>query len=119
MTNPTIAAAILALAMPTAAASVETALSLEAQAKLRCAAAFALVSHGQDNGNEAAKKWPDVSERGREFFVRALAGLMDETGLDREGIGRLVSAEAQKLWDKDEIDDVMPACLVMLESSGL
>ncbi len=119
-----IAAALLAQASPVVASAPGPTpeairLSLEAKAKLRCSAAFALVSHGQGNANEAARKWPDMSDRGREFFVRSLAALMDETGLDRNGIQLLVSAEAQSLWDKDALDDVMPACLELLENSGL
>lgn len=117
-------AILLAFAAPAApetgaAAQAEVKLSLEAKATLRCAAAFALVSHGQKNGNEAARKWPELTARGREFFVRSLAGLMDETGLDREGISQRVAAEAQALWDNQEVDAVMPSCLVMLERAGL
>ncbi|MBV7265125.1 hypothetical protein [Erythrobacter ani] len=94
-------------------------LSQDSKALLRCSAAFAVVSHGQSIGNEAALKWPKLDARGREFFVRSLAQLMDETGLDRDGISQLVSAEAQQLWDDGEIKAVMPACLVMLEASGV
>lgn len=86
---------------------------------IRCSAAFALVAHGQSNGNEAALKWPELATRGREFFVVALAGLMDDTGLDRNGVSQLVGTEAQRLWDTGELDAVMPACLLMLESSGV
>ena len=94
-------------------------LSQQSRALLRCSAAFALVSHGQQAGNEAALKWPQLETRGREFFVRSLAQLMDETGLGRDGISQLVSTEAQRIWDKGEVDEVMPACLVMLEASGV
>lgn len=108
------AAALAAQAVPAAPA-----LSQDDRALLRCAAAFAMVAEGQANGNAAAKKWPPVEARGREFFVRALAQLMDATGLDRGGISQLVSAEAQGLWDRGEVDKVMPACLVMLDASGV
>ncbi|MEL6876816.1 MAG: hypothetical protein AAGL68_01800 [Pseudomonadota bacterium] len=101
------------------AQEAEAQLTSENRAVLRCSAAFALVSHGQANGNEDAKKWPELTTRGREFFVRALAGIMDDTGLDREGVSQLVSAEAQRLWDEGSINDVMPACLMMLETSGV
>lgn len=123
----TIAAALMAQASPAVtppSAEIDTQdqtvkLSLEARAKLRCSAAFALVAHGQSQGSAAAQKWPDLSERGREFFVRSLAALMDQTGLDRDGIGELVSVQAQQLRDAGEVDEVMPACLVMLDNSGL
>ncbi len=96
-----------------------SALTQENRALVRCAAAFALVAEGQAKGNAMAKKWPPVEARGREFFVRALAQLMDATGLDRGGISQLVSAEAQGLWDRGEVDKVMPSCLVMLDASGV
>lgn len=108
-----------ALLLSFSAQAATSDLSQSSKALLSCSAAFAIVSHGQSNGNEAALQWPKLEERGREFFVRSLAQLMDETGLDRDGISKLVSAEAQRLWDKDEIEAVMPACLVMLESSGV
>ena len=92
-------------------------LSLESKAGLRCAAAFALVSYGQSTGDPFTANWPNLGDRGREFFVRELARIMDETGLDRAGIDRLASREAQELIDKGEVDAVMPSCLVLLEQS--
>ena len=86
---------------------------------LRCAAAFALVAQGQATGDAAAKAWPDLSMRGREFFVRAMARLMDETGRDRTGIAALVNAEAQALTTSGELQKVMPSCLLMLEAAQL
>ncbi|MCK0129385.1 hypothetical protein [Erythrobacter sp. F6033] len=100
-------------------AAAATKLSQESKAVLRCSAAFALISYGQANGHEDALKWPDVTTRGREFFVRSMAQMMDETGLDRDGIADLVGKEAQRLADNGEVQKVMPACLVMLDSSGV
>ena len=94
-------------------------LSLEQQTALRCSAAFAIVADGQARGNSEAVRYPPLGKRGREFFVRASAQLMDETGMDREDVAALLSAEAQKLWDEGRIDDVMPACLLLLDASGL
>ncbi len=94
-------------------------LSMEAQAALRCSAAFALVSYGQAHGEESAAKWPDLDTRGREYFVRVMAQLIDETGRDRDQVAALAQAEAQRLLDAGEVDRVMPACLTMLENSGL
>jgi hypothetical protein len=110
---------IVAAALAAQTAPAAPALSQENRALVRCAAAFAMVAEGQVKGNAAAKKWPPVEPRGREFFVRALAQLMDATGLDRDGISQLVSAEAQGLWDRGEVDKVMPSCLVMLDASGV
>lgn len=114
-----IQALIVAAALAAQAAPAAPTLSQENRALARCAAAFALVAEGQANGQAAAKQWPPLEVRGREFFVRALAQLMDATKLDRGGISQLVSAEAQALWDKGEVDKVMPSCLVMLEASGV
>jgi hypothetical protein len=115
MLTPLLAAALALQAAPAASPT----LSLEDRALLRCSAAFALVAEGQAKGNDAANKWPPVGVRGREFFVRSLARLMDSTGLDRGGISQLVGAEAQAIWDNGEIEKVMPACLVMLDASGV
>ncbi|TNE32617.1 MAG: hypothetical protein EP350_05760 [Alphaproteobacteria bacterium] len=117
MTIPAILAALLAAQVP-ANAPIPT-LSPEAQAALRCSAAFALVSYGQERGDESSAKWPDLDARGREFFVRVMAQLIDETGLDREQVAEMAKVEAQRLLDANEVDQVMPACLTMLENSGL
>lgn len=94
-------------------------LSQESRALLRCSAAFALVSRRQANGDATARRWPALDVRGREFFVRSLAQLMDQTGLDRDGIALLAGVEAKALQDSGEADAIMPSCLVMLESSGV
>lgn len=117
MTISAILGALLAAQAPVASEPVE--LSIEAQAALRCSAAFALVSYGQERGDEASAKWPDLDARGREYFVRVMAQLIDETGKDRDQVAEMARAEAQRLLDAGEVDKVMPACLSMLESSGL
>jgi hypothetical protein len=94
-------------------------LSQSHRALLRCSAAFALVSHQQAAGDAQARKWPDLGERGREFFVRALAQLMDETGMDRETIAAAARAEAGELATRGDTGKVMPGCLMMLEASGV
>lgn len=102
-----------------AASAAPPVLSQENRALLRCSAAFALVANGQANGDAQAKKWPDVTIRGREFFVRAMAQLMDATGLDRAGITALADREARALAAGDEVGKIMPSCLLMLEASGV
>lgn len=89
-------------------------LSLDHRMLVRCSAAFAIVAMGQENGNAEAMRYPDLSQRGREFFVRASARVMDEAGLDREQIEAALSAEAQDLWDNGTLADVMPVCLSLL-----
>jgi hypothetical protein len=94
-------------------------LSQESRALLRCSAAFAIVSRRQAYDDPTARRWPALETRGREFFVRSLAQLMDETGLDRDGIALLAGLEAKALRDSGDTDKIMPSCLLMLEASGL
>lgn len=94
-------------------------LSPQNTALVRCAAAFALVAYDQENGGDTVRKWPPIDPRGREFFVRALAQVMDETGMDREAVAGLVEGEARSLLDQGQVDQVMPACLLMLDASGI
>lgn len=91
----------------------------EHAALLRCSAAFALVSYGQANGEATANAWPVIDPRGREFFVRSLAKIIDDTGLTREQLSQIAEAEAQRLIDENLLDSVMPGCLLMLETSGV
>ncbi|NCP14721.1 MAG: hypothetical protein GW858_11250 [Sphingomonadales bacterium] len=119
MLTPFLAAALALQPAPAPASPEPAPLSQENRALLRCAAAFALVAQGQAAGDPAAKEWPDLSSRGREFFVRALAQLMDATGADRAGIAALANAEAQALSANAEVQKIMPTCLLMLEATKL
>ena len=102
------------------ASAQSPALNVQQSATLRCSAAFAIVAQGQANGNTAAQAYPPLAERGREFFVRTAARLMDELQLDRAEISALVSREAQQLWDEEGLlEQVMPSCLALLEASGV
>ncbi len=93
-----------------------TRLTSENRAALRCSAAFAIVSNreGEEQGASST-----MSARGREFFVVTLAGIMDEHNLDRAAIEREVRREAESLAQTGEVDKIMPACLLMLQSAGL
>ena len=110
--------ALLSAALVLQAAPADPVLTQEQRAGVRCAAALAILAEGQARGDAAARKWPPMETRAREFFVRTLAQLMDQTGLDRAGINRVTSKEAQDIWDKGELEKVLPSCLVMLEASG-
>jgi hypothetical protein len=116
---PVLVAALALQAAPAPVAPDPAPLSQENRALVRCAAAFALVAQGQVAGDPQAKAWPDLSARGREFFVRAMAQLMDETGRDRAGIASLANAEAQALTTSGDLHKVMPSCLLMLEAAQL
>ncbi len=110
---------LVAAFMVQAAPATAPVLSQENRALLRCAAAFAVVANGQVNGEAAAQQWPDLGARGREFFVLTMAQLMDASGLDRAGITRLATLEAQALVSADEVRKIMPSCLLMLDASGV
>jgi len=98
--------------------SVAAKITTEDRAALRCSAAFALVGarQAQQPGESA---WPEITTRGREFFVVSLASIMEERGLDRPAIERVVRVEAENLVKNDEVDKIMPACLLMLQAAGL
>ncbi|MDZ4308315.1 hypothetical protein [Allopontixanthobacter sp.] len=119
----------LALLIMPALASAQSApvaavkpLSMESRTALRCSAAFALVADGQARADRNALAYPALGQRGREFFVRTSARVMDDTGMDRDAVATELGAEARRLWDgggfTGEIDRIMPACLLLLETSG-
>lgn len=83
------------------------------QGALTCSAALALdAARGDSDAPEAV--------RGREFFVRTLAQLMDETGADRGVIAALVAAEARRLTAEPQVHaSLRPVCRTMLETSGI
>jgi len=90
-------------------------LSLEHRMVLRCGAAFAMVAFGQENGNEDALKYPPIEQTGADFFAVEVDRVMREADLDDEQIVAALSAEADELYQKDQLDEIMPACLSMLD----
>ena len=114
-------ASMMAVALPLSPAAFaqvnDMQLSMEQQAAIRCSAAFAVVSTLQADGG--ASEYPELGERGREFFVRSAAQIMEEEGADRAQIADLMRREAVELYDRERLDAVMPACLLLLGASGL
>ncbi|MFV0644088.1 MAG: hypothetical protein ACK5NN_06245 [Sphingomonadaceae bacterium] len=102
---------------PVPSPDTEPSLSLEQRTGVRCSVAFALVSAMQDEGE--AQNYPALGNRGREFFVRSAAQLMDDTGMRGETIRALFAEEARNLGGPENLDAIMPACLLMLDASGL
>lgn len=84
---------------------------------LRCSAGFAIISRHQDDGQ--ALEYPLLRKRGREFFVQVAAKIMDDTGIGRDGIAAVMAREASGFKDKDDLKAAMPACLMLLDASGL
>ena len=105
-------------AAPQAAPPAPAALTMQQQTALRCSIAIAMGAERQRAG-KGDPAWPDFTERGREFFVRSLAQLMDDTGMSREALMQAAAGEAADLKDGENLQQVMPACLLMLDASGL
>jgi hypothetical protein len=118
---PFIAALALALAAPSLAQQSRPTPQLtdDQRTLLHCSATFALVSGRQHAKDPQALAFPDVTERGREYFVRAMVQLMAQAGLDHDAIKSLVSQEAAGLQDPAVLYKQMPSCLASLEASGL
>ena len=109
-----------ALAQDTPLPTDQPRLTLQQQTSVRCATAFALVAVAQDMEEAWALQLPAVRERGQEYFVRTSAQLMDDTGMTREQVEFLYMREASALGeDTAALEAVMPACLTLLDTSGL
>jgi hypothetical protein len=88
----------------------------------RCAIVFALVGQWQKAGEARGTRWPDMETGGgREFFVQAMAGLMDARGLDRTALLNLVARETARLQGEGEerIAEMMPGCMMVKQTAGL
>lgn len=110
----------LILTLQAAPATVApTTLSLEQDTALRCAAAFALTAEAQARGDAAATALPPLAGRGREYFVRVSAKLMDELELDRPRLTSLLHGHASRLVESKDATAVARACLPMLDAAGL
>lgn len=100
---------LLALVLATQAAPALPQLNAMQQGALTCSAAFAL--DARTNGDAARRL------REREFFVRALARIMDETGATREAVAQMAGSEAQRLAGQPEqLAKVLPACRSLLDA---
>jgi hypothetical protein len=88
----------------------------------RCAIAFAIVGQWQQAGEPRGRQFPDMqSGNAREFFVQAMAGLMDAQRLDRTALLAVVARETERLQaaGDDSITAMMPACLSIKQAAGL
>ncbi|MBT2134892.1 hypothetical protein KK137_11160 [Croceibacterium sp. LX-88] len=116
------------LAAPAAAQQPpRPALTLEQQMMVRCSAVFAIVAGDQARSVPSARAYPPMAARGKEFFVRSNARLMDELRLSREQVQELMSNEVKALQVRSKeagnpaayLDSVMKPCLSALDASGL
>ena len=126
MNRSMLALAAAALAVP-AAAQDGPSMSPEQAMMLRCSAAFATLAGEQARGDPGAVAYPPMKARGREYFVRATAQLMDALHLTREQIADRVRAEAAAQQHARAaaadpaayVQGVLQPCLAGLEASGL
>lgn len=108
----------LLFASPAVAQAPEPApLSLQQASALKCSAAFALGAAAQARGQ--GKQWPALAARGREYFVRASAQIMDETGWSRDLVALKLADQAKALGTPGALAAAMPPCLLLLDASGL
>jgi hypothetical protein len=128
MTRPLAIIAATLLAFPVSAQDAPARpVSLEQAMLLRCSAAFAIVADEQQRGIASAQAYPPLAARGREYFVRSGARLMDELQLTREQLQARLQSEAEALRrgateagdSAAYLDTVMQPCLAALEASSL
>ena len=108
-------------AAPVAAPS----LTVDQETALRCSASFAIVAAEQTRGTAWAATFPPLQQRGKEYFVRTGARLMDETGMTRDAVQELARRQALMLRsdmahrrDPEGIfTATMPLCLGLLETA--
>jgi hypothetical protein len=105
-----------------ASATLDT-LPLEHAAAARCAVVFATVSRWQKAGDARGSEYPDIEAAGgREFFVRVMAKVMEDTGMGREDIIALSTSAADENEGEggaERIKAMMPACNLMKTAAGL
>ena len=98
-------------------------LPLEHAAAARCAVAFATVSRWQKTGDARGNDFPDIeASGGREFFVRVMAKVMEETSLSRENVITLAARaddENNGPGGAARVKAMMPACNLMKSAAGL
>lgn len=98
-------------------------LTEEHKAALRCAAAFAIVATEQARGEKEAIAYPPLAYRGKEYFVRISAQVMDQAGLSREVVKGLLVQDVAEMQQQAaaysepaaELRLVMRPCLDRLE----
>ncbi|MEQ1542850.1 MAG: hypothetical protein ABL926_11400 [Novosphingobium sp.] len=114
----------LAAALAAGAAAAQPAdlpkLTLDQETAVRCSAAFAIVSSEQARAAPLAAGWPVLGQRGREYFVRTGARLMDETGATRPQVQALFARSATELRGNggglaQRLESLRRPCLSLLD----
>ena len=95
-------------------------LPIEQATAPRCGIAFGIVQGWQDQADPRGEAWPAINQgKGREFFVVAMARLIDDYNLTNEDVTRLTRAEVERLSEQNgkAVSAMMPACLALLDIS--
>jgi hypothetical protein len=109
-------AAVALVAASDAAAPV---LNPQQASALRCGVVFALGARMQSEGVAQAAGWPPLGTRGKEYFVRVTARLMDETGASRDALAGIAMQQIPALEGKGAVSEAMSQCLPLLDAAGL
>lgn len=109
-------AAVTLVAAPDAATP---ALNPQQATALRCGVVFALGAKMQEEGSAATAGWPALGTRGKEYFVRVTARLMDETGASRDALAAAAMKEVPALQASGAMTAAMSQCLPLLDAAGL
>ena len=115
----TVFAAVTLAAQPIAPPQAEPILTPPQAAALRCGVVFALGAKLQEEKSLFAAEWPPLGTRGKEYFVRVIARLMDDTKASRETLSAMAMRQVPALGDPKATAAAMPGCLPLLDASGL
>ena len=94
-------------------------LTMAQQTSLKCAIALSVGSELQRRHDPAATDWPPLADRSREFFVRVMAQIMDDTGMTQDAVAALVREQAKGLADRAVLTRAMPGCITLMGDSGI
>jgi hypothetical protein len=114
----------LAAAVPLLLAATQAPL-VDSATAMRCSAAFGIIANEQARGIDSAKAYPELGQRGREFFVQAAARLMDEEKLTREQLRARFKTEVEKLQNESiassdpaaTLRGIITPCLALLDAA--
>lgn len=109
---------LAAVALAAAPAAAEPVLTPPQAAALRCGVVFALGARMQADNSPLAAGWPALGTRGKEYFVRVTAQLIDDTGASREVLAAMAMRQLRALGNPAAVAGAMPGCLPLLEASG-
>ena len=112
-------ASALALAATPAQAAPAPQLDNAQQTSLKCAITLSIGTELQRRGDPVAAGWPPLGDRARDFFVRVMAQLMDDTGMTHDQVAALVREQSKPLADKKVVSRAMPGCVELMKDSGV